>query len=227
MDTLKQKIGLATTSAGSIDTQPTANPNPQPSEAVDRLLNAHKEATEAPVKRGRGRPPGSGRKDIGGAGTQNPTGSSSAPAPSFLPPSTSLSEVMGSATGIFYGTMAALYDDEDWLVTDTVKKEMGNVLSWMLADDFYKVGGIGKYVVGSIMCMGVFATQAAKTGAKRRARAVAKRAAIVNQNAPRVGPGSPNAADKTPTGIKNEEISQRTASGFMASPPQDPRGMAS
>lgn len=94
----------------------------------------------------------------------------SAPSGMALPPSVALPEVMASATGLFYASHAALFDDEDWLVADPVKKEVGNIMAWMLADDFYKVGGVGKYVVGGVMFLSVYAMQAQKTAKTRRAR---------------------------------------------------------
>lgn len=187
--------------------------------AADRLLSAHKEAAEAPVKRGRGRPPGSKTRPQSEA-------PASAPASSFLPPATSLSEVMGSGTGIFYATLASLYDDEDWLVTDTVKKEMGNILSWMLADDFYKIGGLGKYIVGSVMFLSVFSIQASKTAKTRRARRLEAQRRLHSAQ-PGRGPGNPapinpNSEHPTPGGSIDATVERRTLAGFVASATPEP-----
>lgn len=188
--------------------------NPSADSAADRLLASHSQATANPVKRGRGRPPGSK--------TRKPD-DTPAPAPAtagYLPPQTSLTEVMASGTGLFYSALASLYDDEDWLLSDTVKKEMGNVLSWMLADDFYKMGGIGKYVTGSILFLSVFTIQAAKTAKNRRARKL-EEAAKRNRGSNLPGPGK-TPANNPVQGVENATMAQRTMAGFVAGPPQEP-----
>lgn len=130
------------------------------------LLDQHKElSTGGKASRG---PRGPYRKtrERGAAPAAGP-----APAGTpVVPPAAALPNLMASATGLFFATHAAMFDDEDWLVGDAAKKEMGDILSWMLADDFYKIGGVGKYVTGTVLFLGLYSMQAFKTAGKRRAR---------------------------------------------------------
>lgn len=222
LDKIREKTGLTASSAGNPPVngaEQSAAPNPESSGSADRLLAAHAEATQNPVKRGRGRPPGSKSH----AQSSAPPSASAAP-PAFLPPQTSLSQVMGAGTGTFYALLASLYDDENWLVSDTIKKEMGDILSWMLADDFYKMGGVGKYVTGTFLFMGVLAIQAQKTAPTRRARRLEAQA---RRNRQQSQPGPANAPQPNPIqgGVNHEQTMERgTLEGFMVppSPKQNP-----
>lgn len=156
----------------SLTGSPANAPLDNGADAASRLLESHKQLTESgEAKRGRGRPPGSKNKTSGQQSAPPTTGAN------YLPPTSTLPQVMASATGLFYTLHAAFSGDEDWMVTDAIKREMGDILAWMLADDFYKVGGLGKYVVGGIMFMGVYAAQAVKTAPKRLAKINASRLA--------------------------------------------------
>ena len=151
-----------------------------PITAPDRLLAAHAELSQnaKPGYSRNGKKIGRPSKNPGEkppASTSNgtPTGS---PGGFSLPPQTALSDVMGSGAALFFEAHAAILDDEAWLIPDSTKKELGNLLSWALADDVYKLGGWGKYLMAGIGFMGVYAVQARKTSAKRKARIAQKRA---------------------------------------------------